>query len=103
MKKLFLLLLIAPFVFAYYNKPTLNDHKARIYTAATQAESAADDDLARPEWDNLEFLDWTIVTATRDKQKQSLVSFGIVKWVKVADTDWAPRAFGLKAREEEKK
>ncbi len=99
MKKLLFLLLIAPFVFAYYNKPSLNDHKAKIYVAATHTESAADDDLARPEWENLEFLDWALVTATQDKQKQSLVSFGIVKWVKVVDTDWAPKAFGLKPRE----
>ncbi len=99
MKKLLFLLLIAPFVFAYYKKPLLNEHKAKIYTVAVQAESAVDDDvLARPEWDNLEFRDWTIATATQDKEKHSMVSFGIATWVKIVDTDWAPKAFGLKSR-----
>ena len=52
---------------------------------------------------HLEFRDWAIATATQDKEKHSMVSFGIATWIKVVDTDWAPKAFGLKPREVDEK
>lgn len=103
MKKLLVfLLIVGPLVFAANKKPLLDDHKAKIYAVAAGAGSAADAEiLAKPEWDKLEFCDWGIVTATQDKEKHSLVSYGIVTYIKVMDRDWAPKAFGINPPEGE--
>jgi len=101
MKKwIFIALVIAPFVYANHNKPLLINHQQKIYQTAAGSTEAVDEAVyALPPWEGLEFVDWKFVTATRDKNKQSLVSFGIVNYIKVVDSDWAPKAFGLKARE----
>lgn len=101
MKKwLIIALVVAPFVYANYKKPLLIKHQQKIYQAATGSAEAVDETVyAEPQWDGLEFVDWKFVTATRDKSKQSLVSYGIVDYIKVVDSEWAPKAFGLKSRE----
>lgn len=97
-----LLLVVAPLGFAYYKKPLLPDHQERIYLVATGTDALTDREvLSQPQWDGLEFRDWYIATATQDKQKQSLVSWGIVGYVKVMDTDWALKAFDLKKQDTE--
>ena len=101
MKKwIFIALVIAPFVYANYNKPPLIKHQQKIYQTATGSTEAVDDEVyAQPQWEGLEFVDWKVMTATRDKNKQSLVSYGIVNYIKVIDSAWAPKAFGLKPKE----
>jgi hypothetical protein len=100
MKKwIIMALIIAPFAYAYHYKPLLNVHQQKIYQQAAGTETVAAAIYDLPAWDGLEFVDWNFVTATRDKNKQSLVSFGIVSYIKVVDSDWAPKAFGLKPRE----
>lgn len=101
MKKLVILaLVIAPFVYANQNKPLLVKHQQKIYQMATGSTEAVDETvLAKPQWEGLEFVDWKFVTATRDKNKHSLVSYGIVDYIKVVDKGWAPKAFGLKSME----
>lgn len=101
MKKwIILAIVIAPFVYANYKKPLLINHQQKIYQMATESTEAIDDTVcAMPEWEGLEFVDWKFVTATRDKNKQSLVSYGIVDYIKVVDSKWAPKAFGLKPKE----
>lgn len=103
MKKwIIIALVIAPFVYANHNKPLLAKHQQKIYQAATGSTEAVDETVyAEPQWDGLEFVDWKFVTATRDKSKQSLVSYGIVDYIKVVDTKWAPKAFGLEPKEVE--
>ncbi|MBV5341545.1 MAG: hypothetical protein J0665_18650 [Deltaproteobacteria bacterium] len=100
MKKwLFIAIVIAPFVYTNYNKPLLIKHQQKIYQVATGSTEAVDDTVsALPQWEGLEFVDWKFVTATRDKNKRSLVSYGIVDYIKVLDSEWAPKAFGLKAK-----
>ncbi len=97
LKKIFILaLLIAPLVYAYQKKPLIDAHKAKIYQVATKTEEPPKDDvMTQTEWDELEFVDWVFLTATKDKLKQSLVSYGIVNYIKVLDGEWAPRVFGL--------
>jgi hypothetical protein len=101
MKKwIIIVLVIAPFAYANYKKPLLIKHQQKIYQQATESTEAVDDSVyAMPQWEGLEFVDWKFVTATRDKSKQSLVSYGIVDYIKVVDTEWAPKAFGLKSKE----
>ena len=101
MKKwIILALVIAPFVYANHKKPLLLNHQQKIYQMATGSAEAVDETVyAMPEWERLEFVDWKFVTATRDKNKQSLVSYGIINYIKVVDREWAPKTFGLKSRE----
>lgn len=103
MKKwIIIALVIAPFVYANHNKPLLAKHQQKIYQVATGSAEAVDETVyAEPQWDGLEFVDWKFVTATRDKSKQSLVSYGIVDYIKVLDNKWAPKAFGLESKEAE--
>jgi hypothetical protein len=101
MKKwIIIALVIAPFVYANHKKPLLINHQQKIYQMATGSTEAVDETVyAMPPWEGLEFVDWKFVTATRDKNKQSLVSFGIVDYIKVVDSEWGPKAFGLKPKE----
>ena len=101
MKKLLIaVLVLAPFVYAYYHKPPFRQHQERIYLDARQTETTVDEAVYElPEWDELEFADWFIFTATREKKLYTLVSFGVIDHVFVVDSDWAPKTFKLKAEE----
>lgn len=101
MKKIIILmLLIAPFFYANHKKPLILKHQEKIYQVAAGPDKAVDKEiLEMPQWDGLEFVDWKFVTATRDKSKQSLVSFGVVDYIKIMDRDWAPKAFDIKPAE----
>ena len=103
MKALIIILLVAvPLGYAYHNRPLLAAHEEKIYLTATGTDTITDEDIySKPQWDGLEFHDWLIVTATRDKQKQSLVSWGFAGYLKVVDTDWALKAFNLKTQDAE--
>ncbi|MDD2310810.1 MAG: hypothetical protein PHH91_14640 [Desulfuromonadaceae bacterium] len=103
MKKwIFIALVIAPFVYANHKKPLLINHQQKIYQAATGSTEAVDETVyAMPQWEGLEFIDWKFATATRDKNKQSLVSYGVVDYIKVVDSEWAPKVFGLKSNEDD--
>jgi hypothetical protein len=98
MKKwIVLLLVIAPFFYANYKKPLILKHQQKIYQVAVGPEVTVDEMVYEmPQWEGLEFIDWKFVTATQDKSKQSLVSFGIVNYIKVVDKEWAPRVFEIK-------
>jgi hypothetical protein len=97
---LILAILIAPCVYAYLEKPLLVDHQTRIYQRAVNSdEPLTEEQLALPLWEKLDFIDWIIVTGTKDREKVTLVSIGIGKYVKVMDTDWAPDLLGIKKDE----
>lgn len=98
MKKwIIIALVIAPFVYANFHKPLFINHQQKIYQKATSSAEAVDETVyAQPQWEGLEFVDWKFITATRDKSKQSLVSYGIVNYIKVVDGEWALKAFELK-------
>lgn len=98
MKKwIIIALFLAPFVYANYKKPLILKHQQAIYQSAVAPELTVDEAVyALPQWEGLEFVDWKFVTATRDKNKQTLVSYGICDYIKVVDKEWAPRVFELK-------
>ncbi len=97
---LILAILIAPFVYAYREKPLLDDHKTRIYQLAGNTEEPlTEEQLALPAWDGLEYVDWVIITGIKDKTHMSLVSIGIVKYIKIVDTDWGSDSLGMKKDE----
>jgi hypothetical protein len=96
-KYLILALIIAPFVYASYHKPPFAKHQEKIYLVAYGPETAIDDAVyTLPEWDELDFSDWFIFTATRDKKVYTMVSFGLADHVFVVDTDWARDVWKLK-------
>ena len=101
MKKwIILALVIATFAYANNKKPLLLNHQQKIYQKATASTEAVDEKVySMPQWEGLEFVDWKFMTATRDKSKQSLVSYGIVDYIKVVDSEWGPKAFGLESKE----
>ncbi|MDD2272882.1 MAG: hypothetical protein PHP95_06270 [Desulfuromonadaceae bacterium] len=101
MKKwIIIVLVIAPFVYANHKKPLFIKHQQQIYQMATNSTETVDEAVyAMPQWEGLEFIDWKFVTATRDKSKQSLVSYGIADYIKVVDQEWAPKAFELTPKE----
>ncbi|MSN25482.1 MAG: hypothetical protein GJV46_06370 [Geobacter sp.] len=101
MKKWFIMLLVfGPFFYANHKKPPMIKHQQAIYQLAAGKSEAVDEEVyAQPQWEGLEYVDWKFVTATRDKSKQSLVSFGIVDYIKVVDNEWATKTFGLKPKD----
>ena len=93
-------LVIAPFVYANHYKPHLLKHQQKIYQVAVGPDETVDEKVySLPQWDGLEFIDWKFVTATQDKSKQSLVSFGIINYIKIVDREWATRAFEIASKE----
>lgn len=98
MKKLIvIIILIAPFVYAYYHKPPFAKHQEKIFLTAHGEDAAIDEGMYNlPEWEGLEFSDWFIFTATRDKKLYTMVSFGLVDHVFVVDPDWGLEVWKLK-------
>lgn len=103
MKKIIIILLIfGPFFYANHKKPPMINHQQAIFQSAAGSNAAVDEEVYKmPQWDGLEYVDWKFVTATRDKSKQSLVSFGIVNYINVVDKDWGSKTLGIKPSETE--
>ncbi len=40
-------------------------------------------------WDDLQYKDYSLFSATSSRKKLSMVSFGLCKYVKVVDEEWA--------------
>jgi hypothetical protein len=99
MKKILIVLLVcAPFVYAFYHKPSFRIHREEIYRSAAGADQEVGDDFFdQPVWDDLSFADWFIFTATRDRKLSTLVSIGLADHVFVVDSDWAQNEFKLKS------
>ena len=95
MKTLIFVLILAGLWLVHYTCPPQAEHLRRIYVLANGADASpegADQDL--PQWAGVEFKDWYFLTATQDKEKKSLISVGIPKYVRVIDLDWGLKAFG---------
>jgi hypothetical protein len=101
MKKwIFILLVIGSIVYANNKKPSLIKHEQQIYQDAVGPAEVIDEAVYdSPHWEGLEFVDWKIATATRDKSKMSLVSFGIINYILVVDSEWAHKTFDIKSRD----
>jgi len=81
MKKYIIILILGGLVwYVHYINPTLEDHMDAIdpeisYDAAF--------------WDDLEYKDYSLVSFTNSRKKIAMVSFGLCKYVKVVDEEWA--------------
>ena len=89
MKKfvLFVLLIIAAL---HYTNPTFEDHKRSIGATLIQPITEATDPgwANDPVWKDLTYMDFFICSATQGISKQTLVSVGGVRFVKIVDTTW---------------
>lgn len=86
MKKILLLLLIIAGICYYYN-PTLKDHISLLSSQAPEkmnSEGTAEDKIK----DNIDFINFYVVSATKDKQRLSIVTFGALSKVFIIDKEW---------------
>ena len=89
------IILLAAIWLAHSTRPPLEDHLQRIYTLANGPEATfGEAEKSLPQWEQVEFKDWYLLTATQDKEKKNLISVGIPKYVRVLDLDWGLKAFG---------
>ena len=81
MKSIIIIVVAAGFLFLVnYINPKFDDHKSAISTEIK---------LDSPVWENLEYKDFFVASFTSNVSKGSMVSFGLCKFVKVVDTEWA--------------
>ncbi len=81
MKKYIIIAILCGIVwYVHYINPAFEDHMD-IIGPETSYDS--------PIWDDLVYKDYAIASFTNSRRKISMVSFGICKYVKVVDEDWA--------------
>ena len=97
MKGFLWFLLIAVLGAASVIKPEFSAHQKTIYERSTGSEAPPVAELAAlPEWKELTFRDFYLVTATQSKGRQSIVSYGFFRYIKVMDKEWWSNPFGKK-------
>lgn len=91
MKKILLLLLIVAGIFYYYNPP-FEDHIKTIISEAPQGfvSSGKIDEKIQ---ENLDFINLVVASATKDRQRLSIVTFGVFSKVIIIDNKWLPWVF----------
>jgi|GEM_PF-2855279 len=78
-------------------KPDLNVHRQKIYETATGSPAPATADLALlPEWKDLKFRDFYFVTVTQSIGRETIVSYGVLRYIKVVNPDWWANPHGKK-------
>ncbi|MDF1580678.1 MAG: hypothetical protein P1P74_07830 [Desulfuromonadales bacterium] len=79
-------LIFAAFVgsiwFVHSINPTFDDHMDRIQPEGMTQQI---------NWDDLIYTDLYFLSFTKSYQKQSMVSFGLCRYVNVVDDEWAQR------------
>lgn len=91
MKKFLIFLIIIAGVCYYYNPP-FESHVKAVLDGAPQdfvTTEKADDKIQ----ENLDFINLFVVSATKDKQRLSIVTFGALQKVFVIDSKWLPWVF----------
>ena len=97
MKAFLWFLLIAILGAASVMKPDLSAHQKKIYEMATGSPAPPAAELATlPEWKELKFRDIYFGTATQSKGRESIVSYGFFRYIKVVDKEWWANPFGKK-------
>jgi hypothetical protein len=86
MKKILILLLIVAGICYYYNPP-FEDHIKAIASQASP-DLASSDKIEEKIQDNLDFINLFIASATKDKQRLSIVTFGVFSKVMIIDNKW---------------
>jgi hypothetical protein len=89
MKKLILLILVAAVGYLAYTNPDFTAHKAAISEQLPgRAMLYAQDEADR--FSTLDYSNFLIASATKDTVKMTMVSYGFLGRVKIADEDWRP-------------
>lgn len=88
MKKLLFILLIIAGVCYYYNPP-LEDHIGLLSSQAPEKMTSAGNVEAKIQ-ENLDFINLYVASATKDKQRLSIITFGVFKKVIIIDKEWLP-------------
>jgi hypothetical protein len=88
MKKILLLLLIVA-GFCYYYNPPFEDHIKAIVSEAPQ-DLVLPDKIDEKLQDNLDAINLFVASATKDKQRLSIVTFGVFSNVIIIDKKWLP-------------
>jgi hypothetical protein len=86
MKKILLLLLIIAGICYYYNPP-IEDHINFLSSQAPEKMSS-EGNVAVKIQGNLDFINLYVASATKDKQRLSIVTFGVFKKVILIDKEW---------------
>jgi hypothetical protein len=94
MKKILFLLLIVAGICYYYNPP-FEDHIKAILSEAPN-DLVLPDKIDEKIQGNLDFINLVVASATKDKQRLSIVTFGVFDKVMIIDNKWLPWA--LKGR-----
>jgi hypothetical protein len=88
MKKTLILLIIVAGICYYYNPPFESHIKAII--AEVPQDFVSPEKLDEKIQDNLDFINLFVASATKDKQRLSVVTFGVFEKVIVIDNKWLP-------------
>lgn len=86
MKKLLFILLVVAGVCYYYNPP-LEDH-IRLLSSQAPEKMSTDGKAEEKIRDNLDFINLYVASATKDKQRLSIVTFGVFQKVLLIDKEW---------------
>ncbi len=98
MKPLLFFLLLAFLGTASVIKPDQLSHEKKIYETAIGSSAPPAAELYRlPEWEELKFRDFYFCTATQSKGRNSIVTFGFFRYIKVLDTAWWSSPLGKKS------
>jgi hypothetical protein len=91
MKKYLIVLIIIAGVCYYYNPPFENHVQAIIAEAPKDfiTTEKVDDKIH----ENLDFINLFVASATKDRQRLSIVTFGALQKVFVIDSKWLPWVF----------
>jgi hypothetical protein len=88
MKKFLLFLIIIAGICYYYNPP-FEDHVKTIVSEAP-GDFVAPVKLDEKIQENLDFINLVVASATKDKQRLSIVTFGVFSKVIIIDNKWLP-------------
>lgn len=78
-------------------KPDLTAHQQKIYETSTGTPAPPVETLATfPEWKSLKFRDFYFCTATQSESRQTVVSYGFFRYIKVLDREWWENPSGKK-------
>ncbi len=86
MKKILFILLIIAGVCYYYNPP-FEDHIDLLSSQAPEQMTASGNVEAKIQ-ENLDFINLYVASATKDKQRLSIVTFGVFKKIIIIDKEW---------------
>ncbi len=95
-------MLIALVAAASVIKPDLAAHRKKVYELSTGSAAPPAEELAAlPEWKELTFRDFYLLTATQSTARNSIVSYGFLRHIAVLDREWWGNPSGKKPEQTE--